>query len=171
MEEAGFEVLEEEMVNRDTLSIIVRKKKLEKNGNYFEGSRKNSQIKKADLSGLMESRYVIGREMAEFAEGLKSRKLRLAMWGASHQGFTLASTTAIGGFAEYIMDSAPFKQGKYAPVSHLPIIAPDDFWKNPVHAILIAAPGYTEEIRGLIEGKFGKEIEVWALKSNHLERM
>ncbi len=166
--EAGFEVLEEEMVNRDTLSVIVRKKRRTKAGSRTEDIRKPSMV---DVSGLIESRTAIGKEMEGLADELKAQGKRLAVWGASHQGFTLASTTKIGRFAEYMIDSAPFKQGKYAPASHLPIVAPDHFKTDPVDAVLIVAPGYTEEIAGIIREKFGRNVQVMALKSNHLERI
>jgi flavodoxin len=42
---------------------------------------------------------------------------------------------------------------------------------DPVDAILIVAPGYTEEIAGIIKEKFGPNVEILALKSNHLERI
>lgn len=151
---AGFEVVEEAMVNRDTLSVIVRK-------------RKPSRV---DASGLIKSQDIIGREMEDLVCELKTKGKRLAIWGASHQGFTLAATTKIGSFAEYIIDSAPFKQGKYAPASHLPIVSPEDFKKNPVDVILISAPGYTEEIISVIKEKYGNNVSIMVLKSNHLER-
>lgn len=166
VEKAGFEVLEEEMVNRDTLSVIVRKRK--QTGGQQETSGQPSVV---DISGLKKSLDTIGREMEELAEELKSRGKSLGLWGASHQGFTLASTTAMGRFARYIIDSAPFKQGKYAPASHLPIVPPDHYHNDPVDAILIVAPGYTDEIAGIIQEKFGQNVEILALKSNHLERI
>ncbi len=164
-DQAGFEVIEEEMVNRDTLSVIVRKKKNLKAG----AGRKSSD--RLDVSGLVQSRVIIGDELKRLVSELESEGKSLGIWGASHQGFTLASTTVIGDFARYIIDSAPFKQGRYAPASHLPIVAPDHFLKNPVDAILIVAPGYTEEIAKSIVEKFGRNVEIMALKSNHLERI
>ncbi|MFT4004442.1 MAG: methyltransferase domain-containing protein [Lacrimispora sp.] len=190
-EEAGFEVVEREMVNRDTLSVIVRKRAAA-DGTALPGGSLNSQIpqnmnvsgfkeedrkgvgrvpEKIDGLGLIESRIIIGREIEGLIRDLKSQGKRLAIWGASHQGFTLASTTEIGGFAEYIIDSAPFKQGKYAPASHLPIVPPEHYKSSPVEAILIVAPGYTDEIASVIREKFGRNVEILALKSNHLERM
>ncbi|MBS5958888.1 MAG: methyltransferase domain-containing protein, partial [Clostridiales bacterium] len=142
VEEAGFEVLEEEMINRDTLSIIVRKKKQPAKR---EDSKKAVKI---DVSGLIKSQDTIGNEIDQLIKELEAGGKRLAIWGASHQGFTLASTTRIGAFAEYMIDSAPFKQGKYAPASHLPIVPSEHFMTDPVDAILIVAPGYTEEIAG-----------------------
>lgn len=166
VEKAGFEVLEKEMVNRDTLSVIVRKRK--QTSRPAEAAGPQTAV---DISGLKESLDTIGREMEELAEELHGRGKKLAIWGASHQGFTLASTTAIGRFARYIIDSAPFKQGKFAPSSHLPIVSPDHFPADPVDAILIVAPGYTDEIAGIIKEKFGRNVEILALKSNHLERI
>lgn len=166
VETAGFQVLEEEMVNRDTLSVIVRKRK-KAAGQPVSDSQRSA----VDVSGLKESLDTIGREMGELTEDLNDRGKKLAIWGASHQGFTLASTTAVGRFAGYIIDSAPFKQGKYAPASHLPIVAPDHYHTDPADAILIVAPGYTDEIAGIIQEKFGRNVEILALKSNHLERI
>ncbi|PJJ30960.1 class I SAM-dependent methyltransferase [Lacrimispora celerecrescens] len=164
VEKAGFQVLEEEMINRDTLSVIVKKSPAVQP----EDSRKLMPV---DISGLKESLDTIGSELEELVDGLKSQGKTLGIWGASHQGFTLASTTVIGRFARYIIDSAPFKQGKYAPASHLPIVPPDHFHMDPVDAILIVAPGYTDEIAGIIQERFGGNVEILALKSNHLERI
>jgi len=164
-DQAGFEVLEEEMVNRDTLSVIVKKKKTVKE---ITG-RKSPQ--RLDVSGLLKSRVIIDEELKRLVDELESEGKSLGIWGASHQGFTLASTTVIGNFARYIIDSAPFKQGRFAPASHLPIVSPDHFLTDPVDAILIVAPGYTEEIAKSIVEKFGRNVEILALKSNHLERI
>lgn len=155
LDQTGFTVLEEEVVNRDTLSVIVKKKK----------------IARADISGLVKSREVIGSEIDGLLNRLEQEGKTLAVWGASHQGFTLASTTGLGKGAQYIIDSAPFKQGLYAPASHLPIVAPEWFLDHPVDVILIIAPGYTDEIAGNIREKFGAEVEILAIKSKHLERI
>lgn len=40
---------------------------------------------------------------------------------------------------------------------------------NPVDAIVITAPGYTDEIAASIRDKFGKNVEIRAMRSNHLE--
>lgn len=161
---SGFEVLEKELINRDTLSVIVRKKR---------GTTENSskrEIKRVDVSGLKKSIDIIQDEVIQLKDRLNRKKQNLAIWGASHQGFTLAATTELKQFARYIIDSAPFKQGKYAPASHLPIVAPDYFEKNPVDVILIVAPGYTDEIADVIRNKFGKKVDILVLKSEHIEK-
>ncbi len=153
LERNGFQVLECEMLNRDTLSMVVKKRPQMEAGNLLDG-------------------YVeLRREMDTYLKYLSAWKKKVAIWGAGHQGFTLAATTKLGKKAEYIIDSAPFKQGRFAPASHLPIVAPDHFFQQPVEAIVITAPGYTDEIAGNIEEKFGDKVEVMAMRSNHLERI
>lgn len=161
---AGFEVLEKELINRDTLSVIVRKNR--------STTRKKTkrEIKKVDVNGLKKSIDIIQDEVIQLKNRLTQNKQNLAIWGASHQGFTLAATTELKQFARYIIDSAPFKQGRYAPASHLPIVAPDYFEKDPVDVILIVAPGYTDEIAHIIRTKFRGNIDILVLKSEHIER-
>lgn len=166
LEACGFEVLEEEMVNRDTLSVIVRKT----DGKTGSG-KDRAQAEPVDVSGLIASRGYIDEEVNGLVDRLRAQGKKMAVWGASHQGFTLTATTRLGDKVSYMIDSAPFKQGRFAPTSHLPIVAPEQFFSDPVDAILIVAPGYTEEIASVIREKFGKQVEILALKSNHLETL
>lgn len=124
-----------------------------------------------ETGNLLDCYVNLRREMDTYMKYLDAWKKKAAIWGASHQGFTLAATTSLGKKAEYIIDSAPFKQGKFAPASHLPIVAPSYFEEHPVDAVIITAPGYTDEIAALIREKFGPEVEIRAMRSNHLEML
>lgn len=189
LEQAGFWVLEEEMVNGDTLSVVVRKKALApesgravphggsgsdalavSHGPSGSESLSGRSIE-SGISGLVKSRGDLNREIDRLLLELKNEGRSLAIWGASHQGFTLAATTALRTGAKYIIDSAPFKQGRFAPASHIPIVAPEHFMEDPVAVILIVAPGYTEEIRGIIKKGFGRGVEILTLRSKHIERL
>lgn len=161
LERHGFQVLEEVLVNRDTCSVIVRKAVPSGTPSYVP----------VDLKGLEASRTVISEELRNLSETLKSQGETLAIWGASHQGFTLAATTCLGTEAAYIIDSAPFKQGLFAPASHLPIVAPDHYAEHPVDVILIVAPGYTKEIAKTIRSRFGSGVRMMTLRSDHLEEL
>lgn len=165
LESNGFMVLEREMVNRDTLSVIVKKKPL------IEEAADSHKVVPLNLKTLADSRIVIADEIEQWIKALKAAQKTVAIWGASHQGFTLAATTCLKDEAEYIIDSAPFKQGKYAPASHLPIVAPNYFEQHPVDAILIVAPGYTEEIARIIANQFGRDTSIYTLRSNHMEQI
>lgn len=162
LEHHGFEVLEEEMVNRDTCSVIVRK-----------GKRNKTEISYTplDFRGLLESREAIAYELKQLQDKLQAQGQTLAVWGASHQGFTLAASTCLKDYAEYIIDSAPFKQGRFAPASHLPIVSPEEAISRPVDVILIVAPGYTMEIASLIRNRFKSQVRIMTLRSNHLEEL
>ena len=163
LERNGFEVLEEEMVNRDTLSVIVRKAPFKIQA---------AEAEPLDVSGLAASRESIRQDVDALLRRFEAEGKTLAVWGASHQGFTLAATTSLGQKARYIMDSAPFKQNRFAPASHLPIVAPDHFYKDPADGILIVAPGYTDEIAGIIREKYSSRSQptkIWTLRSSRLE--
>ncbi len=163
LERNGFAVLEEEMVNRDTISAIVRKKP---EGGWAMPEEPGEKV---SLDSLAWGYEVTGGEIRELVRRLAEDGKTLAVWGASHQGFTLAATTELGKAARYIIDSAPFKQGRFAPASHLPIVAPDCFFRDPVDVVLIVAPGYTEEIAGIIRGKTGGQVKILAIRTSHIE--
>ncbi|MDD3252688.1 MAG: class I SAM-dependent methyltransferase [Lachnospiraceae bacterium] len=177
LEQNGFKVLEEEMINRDTISMIVKKAPLcETPADPAAKTRVMQQEKaalEADISvePLVEGYQIVTEEIDALLRDLKQKGKTLAVWGASHQGFTLAATTKLKDHVEYIIDSAPFKQGRFAPASHLPILSPDDAVKRPVGAILIVAPGYTEEIAGIIRQRFGGDVETLTLRTNRIERL
>lgn len=170
----GFEVLEEEMINRDTLSMIVRKTAMPETdadvsaaGSVQSGTPSGTTI----IAPLTEGYKIVTGEVRALTDRLVREGKRLAMWGASHQGFTLASTSELGEHLAYIIDSAPFKQGRFAPASHVPIVAPDHYFEDPVDAVLIVAPGYTDEIAGIIKTRFGEKVEVMTLRTNRIEHL
>lgn len=148
----GFEVLEKEMVNRDTISMIVKKRKL------------------PDIGGIISKKNDIATEVVETVKKY-AKAGKIAIWGASHQGFTLCATTGIADYVDCIIDSAPFKQGKYAPASHIPIISPDEARNRKLEAIIIVAPGYTNEIANIIKTTFENGIDIYTLMTDRLSRI
>lgn len=147
----GFTVLESTVVNRDTIQMIVQKKR------------------KTDISGIRRNFEALAKQMNDYTEARRRQGKKIAVWGASHQGFTALSTTGVGEKIRYIIDSAPFKQGRYAPASHVPIVSPEHFFDEPVDCILIIAPGYTDEIAGTIRRKYGKDVEISAIRTVGIE--
>ncbi len=152
LEKNGFMVLEQEIINRDTLSIIVKKRP------------------KVDIKNLKKSYEKITKQINQYIDSLISNDKHVAIWGASHQGFTIASTSNLTDKIDFIIDSAPFKQEKYAPASHIPIISPEKAMKKDLDSIIIIAPGYVTEIANIIKDKFDKKIEIMILMTNELEK-
>ena len=171
----GFAVLEEEMINRDTLSMIVRKTVMpEASAESADNRNAVADCAGADagiIAPLTEGHEIVTGEVCALTGRLAREGRRLAMWGASHQGFTLASTSELGKHLAYIIDSAPFKQGRFAPASHVPIVPPEHYFEEPVDAVLIVAPGYTDEIAGIIKTRFGEKVEVMTLRTNRIEHL
>ena len=179
----GFEVLEAERIGiGDTLRMVVRKPEVgnasEQAQRWEEGaageavsseqvnprisdSKAKDAIPEAALTKAgkeaapLKQHYIqFRREIDAYMQKLKREGRSIALWGAGHQGFTAAATTALGKNARYIIDNAAFKQGKYAPASHLPIVAPEHFLEEPVDVLLIAAPGYCREIEAEIRRRY-----------------
>lgn len=153
VEKNGFVMLECERINRDTWSMIVQKRPV------------------TDVSGLRNNFETLSKQMQNFVEEKSKNGKKIAVWGASHQGFTALSTTGVSENISYIIDSAPFKQNRYSPATHIKIVSPDYFFNEPVDTILIIAPGYTSEIANLIKNKYGENIEVFSLKSALIEKI
>lgn len=95
-------------------------------------------------------------KIKKLCKKLEAEGKSLVLWGAGHQGFTIASTTVLKDYASAFADSADFKQGRFAPASHLPIISPGELLEHPADVVLITAPGYVKEIRGTIEQLFSE---------------
>lgn len=153
VEKNGFEILEQDIINRDTLSIIVRKRK------------------KIDLSHWNNSFRTLKKEFEDFINKSLKENEKIAVWGASHQGFTILASLEIGKYLEYIVDSAPFKQGRYSPASQVKIVSPKEFYSDPTDNIIILAPGYTDEIKNSVLSHCGDKVKIYALRSDHIEKL
>ena len=162
MQMAGFEVLRISWVNRDTIEVLVA------NSSCPQKSTEMQENELLDATGLLENHREICKTVDRTLERLQKENKILCVWGASHQGFTVVSTTNLGKSIPFIIDSAPFKQGKYAPASHVPIVSPDYAAEHIPDVILISAPGYTEEIAEIIRKRFGEKTEILILKTNNI---
>src|SRR5205823_4435007 len=117
---AGFEVLEQtEVWHEYILSATVRKRAPH------------------DLSALGETRLAMQRELDEYVRRFPEK--RVAIWGAGHQALALIALMNLGGAIRYVVDSAPFKQGRFTPATHLPIVPPDTLRTDPVSAVIVMA--------------------------------
>jgi SAM-dependent methyltransferase len=107
-----------------------------------------------DRAGLDRCRRKLTAELADFVRARSTCGGKIAVWGASHQGFTILSSAGIDASIAFIIDSAPFKQGKFAPISHLKILPPEVLIGEEMAAVIIIAPNYSEEILRIIRQKF-----------------
>ena len=149
----GFEIIESCIFNKDTHSVTVKKRKT------------------ADITCWKKSFENLKKELHEYVDSYTAKGKRVAVWGASHQGFTLLSSLGLNNKISYIIDSAPFKQGKYSPASHIPIVDRKHYFEESVDSIVIMAPGYTDEIAAIIKKELNSDLDIRAIRSDHLERV
>ena len=122
---------------------------------------------KADLTAFNEEKERLVKELNSFVSSVKSANRRLAVWGASHQALAIIGIAGIADSIEYIVDSAPFKQGLYTPGSHLYVAAPDNLKEDPVDTVLIMAASYNEEVAAIMHRDY-PDREVYMLEGTRI---
>lgn len=127
----------------------------------------NGAKKKTDLSDFQNHQAKLKNETEKYLSLFKDKKV--AIWGASHQALAIISLLNLSGRIEYVIDSAKFKQGKFTPATHIPIVAPDKLYSDPVDMVIVMAAGYSDEVVKIIRQKFDKKINISILRDFGLE--
>jgi len=148
----GFEVVECKDIWYDyILSAVVRKRERLNLSHFADYQEKI----RGEIEGYL----------ARFADG------KVAIWGAGHQALAVISLTKLAGKIKYVVDSATFKQGKFTPASHVPIVSPDALQADPVDAIIVMAASYSDEVARIIRHRYGAAIGVALLRDSGLEEV
>jgi len=89
----------------------------------------------------------IKSRLTEVLRGLRSDGRRLAAYGAPAKGNTLLSYLELGpDTIEYIVDRSPLKQGRFAPGTHIPVVAPSHLLDVPPDYMVLLAWNFQDEI-------------------------
>lgn len=144
----GFEVLKIEEVWHNYILSATVKKRTPLNLESFISQKNHIQV-----------------QIKDFIDKHNS----VAVWGAGHQSFAILSIMELGNKIKYIVDSAPFKQGKFSPATHIAIMPPETLNIQPVEAIILMAGSYNSEIKSIIKEKYGKNIQIAILTESGLE--
>jgi len=147
---SGFDVLSCDIVWHDYIISATVKKNKSLDLSYMEKLREGI-ISRIDA-------YIGSREPRS-----------VAVWGASHQAFFIMAMLNEAKNLKYVVDSAKFKQGKYTPVSHVPIVAPDKIATDPVGAIIVMAGSYSNEVVSYIREHFNDGLDISVLRPHGLE--
>ncbi|MGQ0651559.1 MAG: class I SAM-dependent methyltransferase [Betaproteobacteria bacterium] len=100
-------------------------------------------------NGFVERVGTIRRDLPRLIAGLKAKGKRVIGYGASAKGNTLLNTSGLGaGDLDYIIDNTPFKQGKVAPGSWIPVRAPQALLEDQPDYALLLAWNFAPEIIG-----------------------
>jgi SAM-dependent methyltransferase len=150
----GFEIIEANEVWHDyIISIVVRKRR------------------KVEIAQFYNHQKKLEKELHQYINRFEDKKV--AIWGAGHQALAIISLTKLhkSDKIKYVIDDAPFKQGKYTPASHLPIVAATQICSDPVSAIIVMGASYSCEIAAKIQRNFDKSINIAILRDYGLEHL
>jgi len=150
-ERNGFEVLECTAINEDNdIAAIVKKKTA------------------LDISGDYREVEELVQDLRRIIDDYRARGKKVAVWGAGHRTLALLALTKRDDI-RYVVDSAKFKQGRFTPVLHLRIVAPEYLKKEKVDLVLVMVPGlYPDEVvKTLAQMDVGADIAV--LRGNKIK--
>ncbi len=151
---SGFEVLfTNEVRDGENLEAIVRPMSLAK----LDVEKTLLTSAKKAISNFFVSSRVAG--------------VQALVWGASHEALTLLCGISTEDRPVAIIDSAPFKQGLFAPATGIPIIAPSSEAVANVGSVLIIAHGYESEIMLTLRERFGFTGEIWTAGAHGVEKI
>jgi len=147
---SGFDVIGVEELRDDyVLSVVVRKRE------------------PLDLSEFARRQDTVSRQLRDFVAAFLPG--RVAVWGAGHQALAVLALSGIAPSIRYVVDSAPFKQGKFTPATHLPVVPPEVLKSDPVDAVIVMAASYSDEVAGIIAREHGDRVKAAILRENGLE--
>ncbi len=148
----GFEIIKCDVVWYDyIISAVVKKRK------------------RQDITYFYEYQEKLKEGIEQYVCRFKNKKV--AVWGAGHQALTVIALTGLRDKIRYVIDSAVFKQGKFTPATHIPIVAPDMLNTEPVDAVIVMAASYSDEVAKIIREKFDKNISIAILRDFGLEEV
>jgi len=124
---------------------------------------------KLDLSHFYKHQVKLKTEIEGYIRRFKDKKV--AIWGAGHQALAIISLINLTDKIKYVVDSAPFKQGKYTPATHVRIVSPDTLVSDPVDAVIVIAASYSDEVARIIREKFDRKIRIAILRDFGLEKV
>ncbi len=150
LETSGFEVIDIQSIWHDyILSATVRKRAL------------------SNISAFQNKRLSIQQALHQFAD--QYQEGGVAVWGAGHQALAAMALLNLGSKIRYVVDSAPFKQGKFTPATHLPIVSPSELALKPVSAVIVMAAGYSDEVVKIIQDSEHPYLKIAVLRETELE--
>ena len=146
----GFDVLEcAELRDSYVLSAVVKKRG------------------RLDVSAFSGHQALVTGGLKDYLARFEEKKV--AVWGAGHQALALIAMAGIGDRIRYVVDSAPFKQGKYTPATHIPILAPEALRADPVESVIVIAGSYSDEVAGILRRDFPGGLKIAILRESGLE--
>lgn len=148
----GFSVVDTRTIWNDYILSMTVKRRQPINADGFHRSWKNLC-------------YAMDRFIASLSSD------RVAVWGAGHQALALISLLDLSDKIRYVVDSAPFKQNRFTPATHIPIVSPTRLDEDPVEGLIIMVAGFNDEVAGIVTREYPHIKRICLVRENHLEIM
>ena len=86
-------------------------------------------------------------DLLSLLNSYKAENKKIVSYGATSKSTTVFNYCGITSeHIEYIVDTTPYKQGKLAPGSHIPVISPEDGFDDLVDVAFLGAWNFSQEI-------------------------
>jgi hypothetical protein len=93
------------------------------------------------------------RAVLTFLIDAKRRGKRVVGYGAAGKGMTMLNYCGIGtDFVDFVVDRNPYKQGRFCPGSHIPVLPVDALWEARPDYVLILPWNLRDEISAQLAG-------------------
>jgi 2-polyprenyl-3-methyl-5-hydroxy-6-metoxy-1,4-benzoquinol methylase len=150
-ERNGFEVLDCRAINENNdIAAVVRKRR------------------PLGLSCQFSPVDELAENLRQIVARYKTENKKIAVWGAGHRTLALLALSRLNG-VDFVVDSAKFKQGRFTPVLHLEILAPECLKEKKADLVIVMVPGlYPDEVLKSL-GKMNLEADVAVLRDNKIE--
>ena len=143
-------MLESNIINEENdIAVVVQKRKA------------------LDISSGINKVELLIEDLKAISDSYKKQNKKIAVWGAGHRTLALLALCELD--IEYVIDSAKFKQGKFTPVMHAPIVSPSVLTEKEVDLVIVMVPGlYPGEVLTTLS-KLDCNSEIAVLKDNKIK--
>lgn len=165
----GFEVIESKDVWHDyILSAVVKKDPAFKTTKLETKKVFNYQPEELDLSSFKKNQTQLQKEFSDYLSKFPPKSV--AIWGAGHQSLAIMSLAKLDEKIKYVFDSAPFKQNKYTPATHIHIVSPQKIEEDlSIKSVIVIGASYSDEIVRTLKENYRKDLIVSVFRHNKLE--
>jgi hypothetical protein len=114
-----------------------------------------------DLKRFTKDVKTMKKELTTYLKKEKNAGKKIVAFGAAAKGMTLLQYCGLTNkIIDYVADGTPYKQGKFAPGTLIPILPEAELVNNPPDIILILAWNFSEEIMKKVRALYDKKHQV-----------
>ena len=121
-------------------------------------------------AGFAETRDRLAADLERFFS--EASRGKAAVWGAGHQALAVIAMYGLERYVQCVIDSAPFKQNKFTPGTHLPVLSPDVLRTDrDLTSVLVAVGSYSNEVVEALLNDYPTHLQIGILKSDRIQRV